>query len=426
MRLSTRQQIAVSILAILVVGLLWVIVGDLRDRNRVAEHRAKMQAAGEPATIADLVPAAVSPQLNAAVLLDQARPDIAALEKDLSSRVKTLSDAEQAAFHADVPSEQASAILRETLGAHPKAIEQILAATECPHLQPAFDVNSPLADFSKQLLPFIQLERSAFRVLQARATVQLADGDQQGAFETCLAIQRLARLTEQNSLLVGQLVAFALRGVAVDTTNHVLRAGPLSEEAQARLEEELDREDALESFRTTLRCERVRSLDRFGETMEVSEPVAWLLAMFVDESEYIDFLNLAIEQADKPFRDSSLEVEEAYQASGMLTRQLAPSIRPSLGSLARAQTVTRCLRVLNQLLKQDPDGTKGLTIDQLGLPAEATIDPYDGQPLRIKHGAEGWTVYSVGQNFQDDGGRLDDQTGGGQIDVGVGPVEPSP
>jgi hypothetical protein len=139
--------------------------------------------------------------------------------------------------------------------------------------------------------------------------------------------------------------------------------------------------------------------------------------MFVDESEYVDFLNLAIEQADKPFRDSSLEVDAAYQACGMLTRELAPSIRPSLGSLARAQAEIRTLRVLNQLLRQDPDGTKRLAIDQLGLPAEATIDPFDGKPLRVKHSAEGWTVYAVGQNFQDDGGRLDDQS-----DVGVGPI----
>jgi hypothetical protein len=81
----------------------------------------------------------------------------------------------------------------------------------------------------------------------------------------------------------------------------------------------------------------------------------------------------------------------------------------------------RCLRVFNRLLVQDPDGTKGLAIDQLGLPADAITDPYDGKPLRMMHGANGWKVYSVGQNLQDDGGRLDDQS-----DVGVGPIEPSP
>ncbi len=56
-----------------------------------------------------------------------------------------------------------------------------------------------------------------------------------------------------------------------------------------------------------------------------------------------------------------------------------------------------------------------------GLPAEATVDPFNGQPLRVKRDPRGWVVYSVGPNGKDDGGRFENAA-----DIGVGPVEPEP
>ena len=53
-----------------------------------------------------------------------------------------------------------------------------------------------------------------------------------------------------------------------------------------------------------------------------------------------------------------------------------------------------------------------------GLPAETTIDPYNGKPLNVKWRPGGWMVYSVGSNGVDDGGKLD-----GKTDIGAGPIE---
>ncbi len=59
-------------------------------------------------------------------------------------------------------------------------------------------------------------------------------------------------------------------------------------------------------------------------------------------------------------------------------------------------------------------------LSELGLPAEATIDPFNGEPLHVKRLPQGWLVYSVGRNLQDDGGKLDDNS-----DIGVGPPTPA-
>ena len=64
---------------------------------------------------------------------------------------------------------------------------------------------------------------------------------------------------------------------------------------------------------------------------------------------------------------------------------------------------------------------KGITeaptvdLDQLGLPAKATIDPYTGKQLILKRRPRGWSVYAVRSNGTDDGGRFQKTA-----DVGVG------
>ena len=57
----------------------------------------------------------------------------------------------------------------------------------------------------------------------------------------------------------------------------------------------------------------------------------------------------------------------------------------------------------------------------LKLPEEETIDPFTGKPLVMKRLSDGWVIYSVGKDLQDDGGKVDDRS-----DFGLGPVLPLP
>lgn len=421
MQLSKRQWLLLPFGVVVVVALLWVLVGDVLDRVRLARQRAAMAAAGEPSTFAELVPAAVEPELNAAVLLDEVRGATDAIDLEIAEEIAKLTPEEIGEYEANRPPKSALAILRAAFARHPEVGDSLIAASHCPQFRPALDYDEASEIFWTQFLEELKRQRSAIRVLGEQVTLQLADGDQAGALETSLAMHRLARLTESNPTLVGQLVTFALKGLAARTSHRVLLAGPMSADAHARLEEELARDDSVESFRRMLRGERLRAMDRFDEAIGISAPLAWMLSVFVDESEYIDFINLAIDRAGDPCRNATFDVEAAWRDAGMVTREIAPSITPSLTSLARVQAELRCLRVLNQLMAQDPDGSKGLTIDQLGLPADAILDPFDGNRLLVKHTAEGWTVYSVGQNYQDDDGKLDDLS-----DVGLGPGSQQP
>jgi hypothetical protein len=73
---------------------------------------------------------------------------------------------------------------------------------------------------------------------------------------------------------------------------------------------------------------------------------------------------------------------------------------------------------LNALQTHLPAGSDAAPkLAELGLPIETTTDPFTGERLHIKKTPRGWLVYSVGENLQDDGGKIDDY----RTDVGVGP-----
>jgi len=54
---------------------------------------------------------------------------------------------------------------------------------------------------------------------------------------------------------------------------------------------------------------------------------------------------------------------------------------------------------------------------ELGLPAEVTTDPFNGQPLHVVKRPNGWLLYSVDMNLKDDGGQV-----GQYSDSGFGPL----
>ena len=99
-----------------------------------------------------------------------------------------------------------------------------------------------------------------------------------------------------------------------------------------------------------------------------------------------------------------------------------PAIKAAYNAVARVKALIRSLRVLNALQTHVPTGSDAVPkLTDLGLPAKAITDPFNGEPLHVKKTPQGWLVYSVGPNLKDDGGKVDDPNNG---DVGVGPPPP--
>ena len=102
---------------------------------------------------------------------------------------------------------------------------------------------------------------------------------------------------------------------------------------------------------------------------------------------------------------------------GKLADSLLPGLQATFHANARSLAVMRTLRVYNalrQFAENHDREAKGLM--ELDLPQAATIDPYSGQPLKLKFTDGGWLVYSVMDNGVDDGGDFKDRK-----DYGVAP-----
>jgi hypothetical protein len=113
--------------------------------------------------------------------------------------------------------------------------------------------------------------------------------------------------------------------------------------------------------------------------------------------------------------------EVKYKQSDMAA-SLGPVLKAQFEGVTRVKALICSLRVLNALQSHVTAGSNEVPkLTDLGLPAEAITDPFTGTPLHVKKTPQGWLVYSVGPNLQDDGGKIDDPTNG---DVGVGPPPP--
>jgi hypothetical protein len=130
----------------------------------------------------------------------------------------------------------------------------------------------------------------------------------------------------------------------------------------------------------------------------------------------------AIEQPYAKFVEINKRIEQSLvrtpwvRARNPGTSYFLPAVGNCREALERFKALARCLRVVNAW--QRAHGAKR-TLDQLGLPVEATIDPYIGNLLKLVETPNGLLIYSVGRDLIDDGGSIGAP---GYKDVGFGPV----
>ncbi len=309
---------------------------------------------------------------------------------------------------------------RKAFAAHPEVVPLLFQASDCPEyfLNLNYDADSG-GQFVADMLPKVQMSRAAIRVLNYRVRLLLSEGKREEAFDTTLAMLRLSKLFSQAPGLVGQLVAIAIRAVSINAANRVLRDGPLPPEAYARLEAELARQDIHAAYRQSLLTERAIGLAHFNDAKML--PNVGLPDGKRDQVSYLQLFEVLIATADGPYGDPDVKaaIQKSLEHAGPLTKGVAPAIEATQVAVTRTEAQTRCLRVLNAILRDPPEKQSDVKLSDLNLPEGTTTDPFNGQPLHLKHADTGWVIYSVGQNLQDDGGQLDDKA----TDVGFEPID---
>ncbi len=379
--------------------------------SRLEKHLAAIRAAGEPVTLADLKRPLPPPEQNAATYLSRAQEAEKAFDKETDPVLRS---------EPARPDEEQLKTVRAGLAAYPGIIPLLQQAAACPdcNLDLPYDANP--SEFIDSLLKSPQWFRNSASILSWQARLLQHDGKLDDAMRTCLTSFRLSRqLQREPPLLISYLVVIACRAVAVGDANAILRAGPISNAVRAELEKELALIEDLPGLGQVLKNERALSISHFGPVISVG----WFNRGIANawECSYLDTCNEQIVLVPRPYT-------EAMAAAAKKTTPTRFDVFSFLGLPAilkvrvawhRMQAQTRCLRIMNAMQQKDVWKDSEVNLSSLGLPAEATTDPYDGSGIKLKKVKGEWIIYCVGPNLKDDGGNFESNID--VNDVGLGP-----
>jgi hypothetical protein len=388
--------------------------------TRLARRLDALRKSGEPLRIADLAHAPIPPEKNAVVFLRRAASLLDAVEKELAASYP------KAGYPA--PTEPLPRADQEKLGklfaAYPELMPLLEQAADSPDSDPQFDCTLPADRFPEAYMQHSSRHRALGRVLRARSAWLLSQGRSDEALATQVLTLRLARHWRQEPLIIGYLVTAACEQVAMEGVNQVLRAGPVAATARQTLDAELALHDTMEGYNRALQTERAFSL---SSVRELPGSRFWVTRGFYDDVtlRLLDCYDRYLEQGTKPFIEVSHDTSRRSAGGGGLNLYgaLVTLLEPSLAAVRepaeRVRAMSRSLRILNALQVRAPASNDGVPqLTELGLPSAATVDPFNGEPLRVQKLGHGWKVFSVGSNLLDDGGKLD-----GRTDIGVGPAD---
>jgi hypothetical protein len=313
------------------------------------------------------------------------------------------------------------AAIRAILQKYTEVEPALHQATECEFYASRLDYSLGFHPFLDAMLDKNQELRTCARMLRWESDVLLAEGNVAEAVQNGLLVMRLSRLQEQEPAMVNGLKAMALRGIGIDMINRALRTGPIEGNLRRSLDTELANFDELDWFVRTLKTERAYNLSA-ADDLFPHFPVTWQGTLL--KADTIDFYEKSLPLSGKPAYQSAEKISALQQVSYStpisisLIGLLFPGMNAAHVSANRSLVDVRCLRVLNAFQTyKEAHGKEATGLSDLDLPKTATIDPFSGQPLKLKMTNDGWVIYSVMNDGVDDGGNFHKQ-----IDWGVAPL----
>ena len=359
---------------------------------------ARIAEAGQPVTLADLDAPAPSKEEDAAAILAGVKQQIQAVNTIFEPLFK---DDEEIIFGFPLEPTDVRQI-KAVFDMHPEllpAFEQAARATHYGvHVSERDDPAGVIQDVSDRGT----IARNVCRILSVRAMQLKLEGEFDAALEQCLTIFRLCRHFDREPLTTSFLNGLACRNVGVMSTNAVLRAGEVSEPLRKALDEELALHDLNASLPPTFLSERAFGIASFQSVIETKWiwPLRAIWIRDLDDS--LSVMDRAVSVAEKPFDMNGFSKIVGQRQLGDQTIVAMQSVLHSYQGSAELTALLRCVRVLNALLPLAKEG-KTPTIEELPLPEEAKQDPFIRKPLRLRgSNEEGWIIYSVGANQQDD------------------------
>ena len=375
-----------------------LIVGGLFLLNRLAHYKneiAALKDAGFPVSIADLETQPGAEQQDATKQFSRVLGPLGSFEAEMYETYGQLD------LEVD---ETVIDLFNELDTAYPTVYPLITEIANAGY------VGFEKKDFgAREFLDFelerLQKVRSCARVLDFKAIILAAQGKPDQALQTSMEIFKLCEAFEKSPTFLAHLIRCACRGIAIRSAYNILSEHHVTAKSRQQLDELLDSYEAADEFRWTLISERAVGSSLLSEMGTIT--------LAFNGVTYLDLIEAELEQCDKEAFEKDLSFEnELGGLDGVAGMMILPAMRASRLANSRTKSEMRGLRIVNALT-QNLDSVEK-EIDQsyllsLGVPQPMTIDPMNGEPMKVKRvkveADDQWVVYSVGEDLIDDGGN---------------------
>jgi hypothetical protein len=398
-------------------------------QRRVDTEIARLEAAGEPLTARDLHAAHRVPDgardltkqwLQVLTQLDSVRPDPSSAEFEALPVIGagSLEELEPAA------AEQCLVAAEQYLRRIAPQVEALLALSS-----EEGEIRFPVA-FEKHLaalLPHVEQLRFAANVLSVRARVCAIQGDTEELDRSLLALAVLPETLDESRTMVEQLMRCVLSRLCCEAMLDAANRGQLSAEKLQQFAERLAQSDFKRSASLAYTGERVQSWEAMDENASFVAGDDGGFYSWIDEAGPVDRAFL-LDAMAKAIKASQYDYVSASQEFDALKDQMEQKM--SLPGLERLHYLYSVL-----LLPSTYEGYVAFFIQdarrrvtQTALSAHAFqlrtgrwpqnvaelirsygdpafIDPFNGEPLRIREEQSNLVIYSVGRDLTDDGGE---------------------
>lgn len=442
----------VGVAAIIVIGMAAsrrdsAAARRMREHGQAAVARYEARFAGENAPVEPALPAdagsetpspqpsaveqeeGASPSPAAFILFEKLRQEVESLESEEDPELQELLEKDWSEW-----TEDDFRRLAEFLGPYEDLLDEIRRLAQLG--EPVYHVD--LSKGYEAELSHLADLRSMARLLSRDAALRVRAGDLEGALENYRAIVGLSETLVQEPIIISQLVRFAMTGIMFDSVGSLLPPGQVSpDEARAFVEEtaELYHREALVNAFLTEGAFGIDIMDRLRDGTSYFDPsgssppeVRGVLGLLyrtpiiggvildADQGNFAEYIERLSEAAENPYYGIDTELEAIAVETEDLsflshnTQIIVPALTRVQIAQARNEAQIDLMRMglsLEAYYAETGSYPESLNAIAGDLGGTVPVDPFTGESYVYRPQGDTFTLYSVGQNQQDDGGRFD-------------------
>ncbi|MCK4323670.1 MAG: hypothetical protein KAW89_04015 [Armatimonadetes bacterium] len=423
----------IAVVVFILPPALWVY-RDVTTARQLEAKLAALRAQGMPVTMTEAAPKPVPDDQNAAVLYQQvfqvqfgprgtSSPgrsigNLTAAEEEILSRYLGPADEQLTA--------QVHAILMRP--AMQQDLEILRRASRLPHC--VFPVN--WEDGPAVLFHHMVKLKQATRLAAVQTALCAREGDVAEALDWCEMALRMSEHAASEPTIIAQLVAIAMQAMTLAPAKEFLAEAMVPPATANRFEQYLRQIDMYESFTNAVIGERAMGCDVFDMTYRqlrdflgagygMLDPWTALYLTPVgrplirmDQMIYVDYMGKQIQLTKLPARTAvpkltalETDLSQVPPWQGILTGVVRGLFSRAWEKRDEAEAnidlcrVVLTLKAYNYEHGRYPDSLQQL---QQTLDWQLPQDPFSGQDFVYQRQANGFKLYSIGRDMDDDGG----------------------